>query len=103
MPNTLDLTARAELYVPADTSVGECWSLIIQGMQAGWLDDDELRDLLDHLRNHRDFGIEELLFAHVGDRLRVSFLDERATCSASALIDALSAISGAASPPALTS
>jgi len=76
---------------------------MVKGMEAGWLDDDELRDLLDHLRSHRDFGIEELLFAHVGDRLRVSFLDERATCSSSALIDALTAVSEASESPDLTS
>jgi hypothetical protein len=72
---------------------------MVKGMEAGWLDDDELCDLLDHLRSHRDFGIEELLFAHVGDQLRVSFLDERATCSASAMIDALSAISDLSKSP----
>ncbi|MEO7731334.1 MAG: hypothetical protein ABIY55_10200 [Kofleriaceae bacterium] len=72
-------------------------------MEAGWLDDDELRDLLDHLRSHRDFGIEELLFAHIGDRLRVSFLDERAACSASGMIDALSAILDSFESPGLTS
>jgi hypothetical protein len=76
---------------------------MVKGIEAGWLDDDELRELLDHLRSHRDFGIEELLFANVGDRLRVSFLDERATCLASVLIDALSSIADASEHPELTS
>lgn len=59
----------------------------------GWLDPDEIRKLVEHLRDHRDFGVEELLFAHAGDRLRVSFLDDEATCSPSAMIAALVAVS----------
>jgi hypothetical protein len=47
------------------------------------------------LLGHRDFGVEELLFSHVGDRLRVSLLDDQATCSPSAMIAALAMLSPA--------
>jgi len=51
-----------------------------------------LRELISHLRDRRDFGVEELLFAHVGERLRVSFLDDKASCSPAAMIAALTAV-----------
>jgi hypothetical protein len=44
---------------------------------------------VNHLRAKRDFGVEELLFAHVGDQLRVSFLDDRASCSPASMVAAL--------------
>jgi len=65
----------------------------VKGIDVGWLDPDEIRELVEHLRDHRDFGVEELLFAHVGDELRVSFLDDKATCSPSAMLAALIAVS----------
>jgi len=95
MSDTTDLLGRAKQYSPADPEVAICWRLVVKGIDAGWLDQDEVRDLVEHLRGHRDFGVEELLFAHLGDRLRVSFLDDRATCSPSAMIAALVAISEA--------
>jgi len=42
-----------------------------------------------HVREHRDYGVEELLFAHIGDRLRVSLLDDRATCAPGAMMKEL--------------
>jgi hypothetical protein len=95
MPDTSELLARAKRYVPPDPDVAACWSLVVKGIDVGWLDQDEMRELLDHLGDQRDFGVEELLFAHLGERLRVSFLDEQATCSPSALVAALAAISAA--------
>ena len=53
-------------YSSTDQSLGACWSLVVKGIEVGWLDDGELFDLLEHLRVHRDFGVEELLFAHLG-------------------------------------
>lgn len=92
MSNTAELIARARQYVPHDPDLAACWNLVVRGFEVGWLDRDELRDLLEHLRAHRDFGIEELMFAHIGDRLRVSILDDQATCSSPAMTAALSRI-----------
>lgn len=64
----------------------------MRAIDVGWLDSDELRELISHLRDRRDFGVEELLFAHVGERLRVSFLDDKASCSPAAMIAALTAV-----------
>jgi hypothetical protein len=83
-------------YLPQDQDLGACWGLVAKGIEVGWLDDDELSDLLEHLRGHHDFGVEELLFAHLGDRLRVSFLDDHATCSSSMMIGALAAVAASA-------
>lgn len=91
----MDLLARAKHSAPADPEVAACWSLVVKGIDVGWLDSDEIRELVEHLREHRDFGVEELLFAHAGDRLRVSLLDDQATCSPAAMMAALVAISAA--------
>jgi hypothetical protein len=92
MSDTTNLSARANQYSPGDPDVATCWSLIVRAIDVGWLDSDELRELISHLRDHRDFGIEELLFAHVGERLRVSFLDDKASCSPAPMIAALTAL-----------
>jgi hypothetical protein len=95
MSDTLDLAARAKQHVPVDPNLDACWKLVVTGIEVGWLDHEELRDLVEHLLVHRDFGVDELLFAHVGDRLRVSLLDDQATCSPSAMIAALATLSPA--------
>ena len=92
MSDTTNLSARAKQYAPRDPDVATCWSLIVRAIDVGWLDSDELRELISHLRDRRDFGVEELLFAHVGERLRVSFLDDKASCSPAAMIAALTAV-----------
>jgi hypothetical protein len=74
----MKLSARAKQYAPRDPDVATCWGLVVRAIDAGWLDSDELSDLISHLRDHRDFGVEQLLFAHVGDWLRVSLLDDKA-------------------------
>jgi hypothetical protein len=84
--------ARATRYVPADQGLAASWNLILKGIDVGWLDEDELLELRDHLSAHGDFGVEELLFAHVGDDLRVSFLDDQATCPQSTMMAALDAV-----------
>jgi hypothetical protein len=92
MSEANDLLARTARHVPADQALGACWSLVIKGIDVGWLDEEELRELRDHLAARRDFGVEELLFAHVGEDLRVSFLDDQASCSPSAMMAALDAV-----------
>lgn len=86
------LLARARSRSPEDPEVRDCWALILQGIELGWLDTSEINELLDYLRRHADFGVEELLFANIGERLRVSLLDERVTCAPAALIAELAAL-----------
>jgi hypothetical protein len=93
----MNLSARAKQYAPRDPDAATCWGLVVKAIDVGWLDSDELRELVSHLQDHRDFGIEELLFAHVGDRLRVSFLDDKASCSPAAMIAALTAVASPSS------
>jgi hypothetical protein len=92
MPDAINLSARARQFAPRDPDVATCWSLVVRAIDMGWLDSDELRELISHLRDRRDFGVEELLFAHVGERLRVSLLDDKASCSPAAMIAALTAV-----------
>jgi hypothetical protein len=87
-----DLLARAIAHVPSDPDVRQCWDFVVKAIKVGWLDDDEIGELVEHLHARRDFGVEELLFAHIGDLLRVSFLDDRATCSPSMMAADLEAL-----------
>jgi hypothetical protein len=76
----LDFLAKVRRHVPVDADVANCWSFIVQGIEVGWLDRDQIVALIPFLSDGRDWGNEELLFAHSGDRVRVSFLDDYATC-----------------------
>ena len=93
MPNPDNtLFALAKGRVPNDPEVRDCWRLVLSGVELGWLDGQEIRELLEHLRSHRDFGVEELLCANVGDRLRVSFLGDAVECSPAEMIQELAAL-----------
>jgi hypothetical protein len=93
MSTTLDLLARAKQYSSKDHGFDACWALVMSAIEVGWLNDEELTELLAHLRSYRDFGVEELLFAHLGDQLRVSFVGDQATCEPAAMMAALTSIS----------
>ena len=86
------LHSRARQRGPAVPEVRDCWELVVRGIELGWLDGSGVRELLEHLRTQRDFGVEELLFANVGDRLRVSLLDDVYECSPEPMIRELAAL-----------
>lgn len=93
MPNPdSTLLARAERRLPADKEVRNCWPWVLQGLKLGWLGRDEIQELLAELRQDNSYGVEELSFEHRGDRLHVSFLDQRAVCSPVAMIKELEAV-----------
>jgi hypothetical protein len=52
----MSLRARAQRHSPADPEVAAYWDLVVKGIDVGWLDPDEIRELVEHLRDHRDFG-----------------------------------------------
>ena len=54
--------------------------IVARGIELGWLDRDDLHELVGFLRERRDWSTEELLFSNLGDDLRVSFLDDEALC-----------------------
>lgn len=89
MSDALDLLTTARQQVHADPGLQACWDLVVKAIEIGWLDGEELEELVEHLQAKRDFGVEELLFAHVGDQLRVSFLDDRASCSSASMLAAV--------------
>jgi len=55
--------------------------------RTGWLDRDELNELLDFLIHGNDYGVEELGFESIGDHLLVWFLDEDVSCSPEGMIE----------------
>jgi hypothetical protein len=87
-----ELLSKAERQHPRDAGVADCWRLVTRGIELGWLDVGELRELSDYLRDHRDWGAEELLFANLGDELRVSLLDDEAVCAGASLVDEVAAL-----------
>lgn len=84
------LGATARSVALAEPAAAHGWGLLVQAIDVGWLDDGDLIELQSHLRDRRDFGVEELLFAHLGDRLRVSFLDDDVECDPADLLAAVS-------------
>jgi len=76
---------KARATTPSDPSVRACWKFVIQGLEAGWLDAAMLAELVAALDAGTDLTIQELGFEHLGDELRVSFLDDDARCSPVAL------------------
>ncbi len=83
------LLARARSPPPQDADVAACWAFVVHGLELGWLDAAELAELVDYLDARRDWGVEELLFAHVGDAVRVAFLDDHAACAPGRLVEAI--------------
>lgn len=57
----------------------------MRAIEAGWIDEAALRELVASLERGADLGVQEVAFEHLGDQLRVSFLDEHARCSPAAL------------------
>lgn len=86
------LIDAARRVTPVSPPTVHAWQLITRGIAVGWMGDAELVELEEHLRARRDFGIEELLFANLGDQLRVSFLDDHVECDRRELLDALSGL-----------
>jgi hypothetical protein len=80
------LLNRAEAQHSQDVSVSQCWSLLRRGIELGWIEKDELHELVEYLESRRDWGVEELLFANSGSQVRVSFLDDEVTCDSSVLL-----------------
>lgn len=78
---------RIKAWTPANQGLSGCWSLLVRGIDAGMLVDEELGDLLEHLDQRRDLILEELAFEFLGPLLRVRFLSETGTCSPGGLID----------------
>jgi hypothetical protein len=90
----LVMLARARGLTPTDPGVGECWTLVVRGIEAGWLDEETLGEVIQALDAGTDLGFQELSFDHLGGVLRVSFLDDEARCSPAAMRQALAALLG---------
>jgi hypothetical protein len=84
-----DLLARARAMTPGRPGVAACWAFVVRGVEAGWLDEAALREVVQALDAGTDLAIEELAFDHLGKDLRVSFLDDDARCAPAAIRAAL--------------
>lgn len=59
----------------------EAVALLQQAIDVGWLPGNEsLSELLTHLKQGRDYGVQDTAFEYIAGMLRVSFRDEYATC-----------------------
>lgn len=84
---SLESLARAQTVQGDDT--GRAWQLVVRGIGYHLLDATDLGQLVEHLRDGRDFIADELGFEFLEGTLRVSLLDEAATCSPQALLGEL--------------
>jgi len=82
----IQLAKELQLKQP---QLAACWNLVIRGLEVGWLDSDNLNELLDYLLRGNDYCVEELGFEFIGDNLRISFLDEYLYCSPENMIEQL--------------
>jgi len=82
--NVLLQQARAQRPVDEDTAA--CWRLIIRGVEVGWLDTDDMKEILSQANRGIDFGSEELFLESVDTLLRVRFLDEVYFCDPQEII-----------------
>jgi hypothetical protein len=84
--NNEKLVLLAKELQPKQPKLAPCWNLVIRGLEIGWLDSDNLDELLHYLLHGNDYSVEELGFEIIGDDLRISFLDEYLYCSPSDMI-----------------
>lgn len=75
------LIQLAQKQQPNQPDLSACWDLVVRGLEVSWLDSDDLNELLANLERGDDYMVEELGLEFIGDRLRVSFLDEIYSCS----------------------
>jgi hypothetical protein len=56
-------------------------ALLQQAIDVGWLaDKEDLSELLTHLKQGHDYGVQDAMLEHIGGMLHVSFRDEHAIC-----------------------
>ena len=89
-----DLLSTARATRPGDPGVAACWAFVVRGIEAGWLDEATLREVVQALDGGTDLAIAELAFDHLGGDLRVSFLDDEARCAPAAIRAAVVALLG---------
>jgi hypothetical protein len=87
MPDSdLTLLDKARSVSLNDADLASCWQHVVRGIEVGWLDEDEIRELVHDLRNRIDYGVQELFFERRGDRMHVRLLRDDRTCDADQLI-----------------
>jgi len=85
----MQLLAHAERQVPSDPGVRDCWGFVVEGIRLGWLSSAKIQKLIGHLREHEDYGLDELIFEQRDDLLHVSLLDDHAECASASMIKEL--------------
>jgi hypothetical protein len=81
-----------------DSNLGACWQLLLNAIDVGWIDTEELVNLMIHLEKTRDLVVEEISFSNLGVELRVAFLDESVVCQTADFLAALRALDLSLSP-----
>lgn len=87
-----DLLALAQKIEPANDDVAYCWSLLLEGIKLGWVDQEGLRELDDSLAGEGGWGTEELIFSNIAGELRVDFVTDQASCPTADFAEALTVL-----------
>ena len=64
------LLTLARANVPSEPDVAACWDLLVKGIGLGWVDLSDFKELREYLQERRDWGVQELSFANLGDSVR---------------------------------
>lgn len=87
-----DLVKRVQAMTPGDELGRTWWPWLTRAIEVGWLDQDDLLDVIAALGAGSDVGNEELAFEHIDGTVRVSFQGEEVHVSSSSVIDALASV-----------
>lgn len=84
-----DLIAETQILI--DGEVAHCWELVRAGIQRRLIDPDNLRGLIDRLRDGEAVSLGELTVEREagGERLALTLEDDRRTCPATVMLDEL--------------
>jgi len=58
----------------------------------GWIDEEQITEMVAEIRAGRDVGIEQIAFEHIDGGMRVSFLDDEVHTESTIVIQALASL-----------
>jgi hypothetical protein len=85
-PSLAETMHRMRLH---DPGLNDCWSILARGAAYLMLDSDDLDEIIHDIQERSDYINGELGLEIIGDRLRVSLLEEATFCKLDAMVGAL--------------
>lgn len=86
------LLQRAQALHFKDDDINTCWNMITQAIEVGWIDSDDIKEIIEQGSERVDYGSEEFFLESIGGRLRVRFLDDVHFCEPQEMIQLLLSI-----------